>query len=337
MTPILTTSLLFLLCGGVILATGVRLSRYGDVIAEKTGLGGMWIGVLMMSAVTSLPELVAGASAVALFDAPELAVGDIAGSCLFNLLILAFLDFGERVPLSARIHQGHVLVAGFGLVQLGFAAFSMLAGANAPAIGWLGLSSVAFVAIHVLAIRMMFTAERHRQQSSPRDEGTRHAEMSLRRAVWLYVANAAGLVAAAVFLPGLGERLAAETGLDQSFVGSLFLAVSTSLPEVVVSVAAARIGAVDLAVGNLLGSNIFNIAILGVDDLLYRPGPLLASVSSVHVLSLVSAMIMTAIAVIGITYRAQRKRFRLSWEASAMIAVYVSAIGLVWQLSGSPN
>jgi cation:H+ antiporter len=328
------TILLFVACGAVILATGIRLSRYGDVIAEKTGLGGMWIGVLLMSAVTSLPELIAGASAVAIFETPEIAMGDIAGSCMFNLAILAFLDFRDPLPLSARIHQGHVLVAAFGLLQVGLATLSILAGRHAPAIGWVGLSSAAFLAIHALAIRMMFTAERARLNAPTVAEvlDARYGDLTLSRAAWMYAANAVVLVAAATFLPGLGERLAAETGMTQSFVGSVFLAASTSMPEVVISVAAARIGAVDLAVGNLFGSNVFNVAILGLDDVLYRPGPLLAAVSGAHALTLVSAMLMTAIAIIGLTYRAQKKRFRLSWEAMGMLGVYTAGLALLWRL-----
>lgn len=152
----------FCAASAVVLITGIRLSRYGDVIAEKTGLGGMWIGVLLMSAVTSLPELVSGASAVVWFDAPDIAVGDIVGSCLFNLAILAVLDFREPVPLSVRIHQGHVLVAAFGLVQLGLVALAILAGQALPSVGWIGASSFLFLGIHALAMRMMFTADRPR-------------------------------------------------------------------------------------------------------------------------------------------------------------------------------
>lgn len=155
MSGIVSTLVLFAVCGALVLASGIRLSRYGDVIAEKTGLGGMWVGVLLMSAVTSLPELVSGASAVTLVGAPEIAVGDIAGSCMFNLAILAFLDFRQPVPLSARIHQGHVLVAAFGLLQLGVAALAIATGTRGMALGWIGVESVLFLLIDVLAMRMI--------------------------------------------------------------------------------------------------------------------------------------------------------------------------------------
>lgn len=321
----------FALCAAIVVLAGVRLSKYGDAIAEKTGLGGMWVGVLMLSVITSLPELVSGMSAVLVFDAPDIAVGDIAGSCLFNLAILAALDFREQQPLSARIHQGHVLVAGFGLVQLGLAALAMLAGRDAPAIGWIGLQSVAFLVIHVLAIRMMFAAERTRLGSAEPVLGDRHYEhLSMVQVGRRFAASAAVLTGAAVFLPGLAERLAEATGMSDSFVGSLFLAAATSMPEVVVSTAAARIGAIDMAVANLFGSNVFNIAVLGLDDVLYVRGPILAVVSDAHLVTLVSAMLMTAIAVIGVTYRAQRKYWRLSWDALAMLAVYAGGLGLLW-------
>jgi cation:H+ antiporter len=119
------------------------------------------------------------------------------------------------------------------------------------------------------------------------------------------------------------------TGLGESFVGSLFVAASTSMPEVVVSVAAARIGALDMAVGNLFGSNLFNMAVLGFDDLLYTRGSVLAAVEPVHLVSLTAAIVMTAIAIIGLTYRAGHKRFRLSWDGFGIAAAYVLAIFLL--------
>jgi cation:H+ antiporter len=268
----------FAFCTLLIVLSGVRLSRYGDVIAEKTGMGGTWVGVLLMAAVTSLPELVTGASAVILYDLPEIAAGDVIGSCMFNLLILAFLDFRDPNPLSAHIHQRHTLSAGFGLLLLGLAMLALVAGARAPSIGWIGLHSLVFLAVYVFAMRTIFVFERaHLTDVAEKLTGEiRYADITLRRASALYAASAAVLVAAAIMLPGAAEKLAEETGLGQSFVGSLFVAASTSMPEVVVSIAAARLGALDMAAGNLFGSNIFNIAVLGLDDILYTNGPILA-------------------------------------------------------------
>jgi cation:H+ antiporter len=322
-------------CALLILVSGIRLSRYGDVLAEKTGLGGTWIGVLVMAGVTSLPELVTGASAVALFDVADIAAGDAIGSCMFNLLILAFLDARHPVPLSTRIHQGHVLSAAFGVLLLGIAAGALLAGPNAPALGWVAVHSLVFIGVYALAMRLIFYFERARiaEVVETAQEAARYDEITLRGAVVRYTAWALVLVAAAAYLPGAAERLSVLTGLEQSFVGSLLVAGSTSLPEVVVSIAAVRMGAVDMAAANLFGSNLFNVAVLGIDDLVYARGVLLADVSRAHLVTLVAAMTMTAIAIIGLTYRARRKRYRFSWDALAIVAVYVVSVLLLKRLA----
>jgi cation:H+ antiporter len=324
----------FVGCTALILLSGVRLSRYGDIIAKKTGLGGTWIGVVLLAAVTSLPELITGASAIAIFEANDIAAGDAIGSCMFNLVILAFLDFRHPAPLSASIHQGHVLAAAFGLVQLGLAGLAVLAGPSGPVVGWIGVQSVLFLGVYVFAVRTIFVYERrrHAELAEELTGEIRYGGVTLRRAAALYAANAAVLVVAAAVLPGVGERLAAETGLNRSFVGSLFVAASTSMPEVVVSVAAARMGAIDMAAGNLFGSNLFNVAVLGIDDVIYTGGSFLAVVSRQHLVTLTSASVMTAIAIIGLTYRAQKKRFRLSWDAIAIVAVYLTGTLLLARL-----
>ena len=113
----------FLMCAAVIFFAGTRLSKYGDVIAEKSGLGRTWIGVILMASVTSLPELITGFSSVVVFDLPNIAAGDVLGSCMFNLLILAFLDFQTPgASVSSRAHHGHILTAGFGVILLSIAA-----------------------------------------------------------------------------------------------------------------------------------------------------------------------------------------------------------------------
>jgi len=331
MTGLTLTAVLFVACTLFILLSGVRLSRYGDVIAEKTGLGGTWMGLLVMAAVTSLPELITGASSILVFDAADIAAGDAIGSCMFNLVILSFLDFRNPVPLSARIHQGHVLAAAFGIVLLGVAMLAMAAGTRAPMLGWLGLHSVVILMGYAFAMRTIFAFERTRLAALAEEIAgeIRHGDLTLRAAILRFAGAALVLVGAAAVLPGAGERLAVQTGLGQSFVGSLFVAASTSLPEVVVSVAAARMGAMDMAVGNLFGSNLFNLAVLGLDDALYTRGSVLAAVSPVHMVSLTTAMIMTAIAIVGVTYRASRKRYRLSWDAFAIVAAYIIGASLL--------
>ena len=142
------------------------------------------------------------------------------------------------------------------------------------------------------------------------------------------------MVGAALWLPRLGAELAAQTGLGEAFVGSLFIAITTSLPEIVVSLSAVRIGAIDLGVGNVLGSNLFNLVILGIDDVLYRPGSLLVAADASHTIAVVAVVTMNALFLIGMTYRVMTKRFAIAWDTGAMAAVYVAAVALAYLLRG---
>jgi cation:H+ antiporter len=330
------TWLLFLGCAAVILVAGTRLSRHADVLAEKTGLGRTWIGIVLLSTVTSLPELATGASSVLLHDLPDIAAGDVIGSCMVNILLLTFLDFGHRQPLSSRVHQGHVLSAGFGILLIGLATMALMAGPRAPAVGWIGLPSLLLLGLYLLAMRAVFVHERSRMAAiaAGRDgaDALMYEELSKVRSMLRFGAYAIALIAAAAYLPALGDEIAAMTGLGHTFVGTLFIAISTSLPELVVSAAALRLGAADMAVGNLFGSNLFNIAVLGIDDLLYTRGPLFAAVSGTHALSAVAAMTMTAAAVLGLTYRARVKGFYASWDALGIAAIYLFAISALYMM-----
>lgn len=318
----------------VIVFAGVRLARYGDVLGEKTGLGRSWIGVVLLAATTSLPELFTGFGATALAPLPDIAVGDVLGSCMFNLLILSFMDAIQPEPLSARAHQGHALSIGFGTVLIGIAGLGLAAGDRLPPLGWIGLYSPSLIFLYFVSMRVIFTHEQKRRAREIQEvaEELRYQDISLRTAAIQYAIAAVLVVAAALWLPRLGAELARETGLGEAFVGSLFIAVTTSLPEIVVSLAAVRIGALDLGIANVLGSNLFNLLILGLDDLWYRDGQLLASVSTSHGAAIPAIVTMNGLFLIGLTYRVMTKRFAVAWDTGAIAAVYAAAVGLSYAL-----
>jgi cation:H+ antiporter len=319
----------------VIVFAGVRLARYGDVIGEKSGLGRSWIGVVLLAATTSLPELFTGFGATALASLPDIALGDVLGSCMFNLLILSLMDAVQPEPISARAHQGHALSIGFGLLLIGVAGLGLTADHRLPALGWIGLYSPLLIVLYFVAMRVLFTHEQQRRARETREvaEELQYAGTSLRSAVVHYGVAAAVVVAAALWLPQLGAELARQTGLGQAFVGSLFIAITTSLPEIVVSLAAVRIGALDLGIGNVLGSNLFNLLILGLDDLFYRQGPLMADASPVHGVSVAAIVVMNALFLIGLTHKVMTKRFVVAWDTGAIAAAYVVAVALSYLLT----
>ena len=326
----------FLLCSAVIIYCGTKLSRYGDVIAEKTGLGRAWIGLILVSSVTSLPELFIGLSSVTVAKTPDIAMGDIMGSCVFNLALIALLDILHGPgPIFAKAEHGHIISAGFGIILIGFACLSLLAGRSLPPLGHVGLYVPAIIAIYAIGVRRIFLFEKRRLDKFADEmaKTIQYDHLPLKMAVVNYVAFAVVIIAAAVWLPVVGDELARATGLGDSFMGTVLIAMTTSLPEMVVSVSALRIGATDMAIANLFGSNMFNLVILAVDDIFYLPGPLLWDVSSNHLVTGFIAVVMAGIAIVSLTYRLEKKTMlRLSWDAVAILLAYVLNVYLAFVL-----
>ncbi|HUU74100.1 MAG TPA: sodium:calcium antiporter [Burkholderiales bacterium] len=317
----------FAICVAVITIAGYRLSIYGSVIADRTGMGDTLVGLVLIAAVTSLPELITGVSAVTLTDVPDIAIGSLLGSCVFNLALLVILDFLYREQsVYSKAHQGHVLSAGFGIVVIGFTGFSVLENAVGvlPSLGPVGIYTPVIIVSYLLATRTVFRYERDHRAEFVEEATGRRPEVTLRMAVIQYTVAALVVIAAGAWLPMIGARMASEMGWQQSFVGTLFIAFATSMPELVVTITALRLGALNMAIGNLLGSNLFNIAILAIVDLVYLKGPILSHVSNVHAVSAMSAMIMTGIFVIGLFYRAQTRLYRtVGWASLMLLSVYL--------------
>ncbi|MCU0394582.1 MAG: hypothetical protein MUF29_01635 [Chitinophagaceae bacterium] len=321
----LTTTIAgFSICAAVIFFAGKRLSHYGDLLAEKTGMGKAWIGLLLMSAVTSLPELMVGISSAAIVRSADLAVGDIMGSCAFNLGILSVMDafVPRRETLLSRVSQSQILAAAFGMILIALAAAGIFLDKDIVLTPFIGVNSLLFALLYFVALRVIF---RYQQSHPAAESAPVHDTVSLTlpQVVRRYVLYALLIIAAALFLPYFAEHLAEQTRLGKTFTGTLFLAASTSLPEIAVSVAAVRMGSIDMAVGNLFGSNIFNVFILFIDDLFYAPGHLLKDASESHLLSALAVLVMSGIAIIGITFKSKGKRFLLAWDTLLIFAVYI--------------
>lgn len=328
----------FIGCSAIIVVCGTNLSRYGDVIAEKTGMGRAWIGLILMAGVTSLPELITGISSVTLANTPDIALGDVMGSCVFNLAIIALMDLLHGPgPIFRKAEHGHTLSAGFGLILIGIASLSILAGQSLPAIGHIGLSTPAIIVVYFIGMRSIFLYQKRKIAAHAGEIAGRllYKDVTTKTAVIRYALNAGVIIVAATGLPFLGDRIAETTGLGASFIGSILIAMTTSLPELVVSIAALRIGAADMAIANLFGSNMFNIFILALDDIAFIKGPLLSHVSLNHVVTGFMAVVMTGIAIVSLAYRLEKRTvLRLGWDALALLLAFIVNILLLYALRG---
>ena len=324
MTPLLPW-LEFAFCGALIAMAGPVLTHYGDVIARLTGLSRTWIGLVLLATATSLPELFTGISAVTVAAAPNIAVGDALGSCVFNLVMLVLLDeLSREEPMYRRIDQGHILTAGFGVILIGAAGALVLLSRDGLNFQFLHISIYTpfIIVLYLVAMRAAFVYERRAPR--PPDMIKSDPDMTLSRALIRYGLAAAVVAAAGSWLPFIGRDIAEVMGWQTSFVGTLLIAGATSLPELVVAISALRLGAVDMAIGNLLGSNLFDVLILAADDIAYRDGPLLSSVSPAHAISAFAAVIMSGIFIVAMLFKPEtRVRGTIGWVSLALLLVYL--------------
>ena len=334
--------LLFFFSAGVIVIAGTALSRYGDEIAEHTGLGGLWIGVLLMAGATSLPELFTSMSA-AWLEAPDLAAGDLFGAVMTNMLTLGLIDLAYRhrqVWRQATLE--HALAAALAMVLTGLAALFVLLRLNWSLWG-VGLDTLALAGIYLLGMRVVYRQEDVKRQERQRDRVVeameaeavgRGSRRALRRASFGFIVAAGALLIAAPLLAGSAKTIASETGISTTFLGSTLVAVVTSLPELVSSLAAVRLGAYDLAVGNLYGSNAFNMAALFAADVAYRQGPLLSAVDQAHIVTALWGILLMNLGLMGIIYRAEKRYVLIEPDSMLMLVGVALGFWLLYRFSG---
>lgn len=332
--------MVFVASAAVIVYAGTKLSKYGDQIANLTGLGGLWIGVVLMAGATSLPEIFTDVSA-ALMGAPDIAAGDLFGSNMANMLILGIVDLMHR---QKRVWQHaafeHALSAGLAMFLTALAGFFVLYGLDVKH-GGIGLGSMLLLLFYIFGMRLVFRQERvkwrqreqekvseHQASKEPDHKGKRDA---LRRAILGFTAAALGLLIAAPFLAGSASAIAEQSGVSSTFIGTSLVGITTSLPELVTALAAVRLGAFDLAVGNLFGSNAFNMAAFFFVDVAYRSGPLFNAISNGHAMAALWSILLMSTALMGIIYRVEQRYLLIEPDSFMIILGYCLGLWLLFQ------
>jgi cation:H+ antiporter len=324
--------LAFIASALIVVAAGVALTRAADAIGEASGIGRAWIGAVLLACATSLPEIATDVSAVRM-HAPDLAAGDLFGSSLANMLILAVIDQASRqgsVLRGAALENGLIACLAILLNTLG-ALFVL----TQPRTTILGVSpeSILLLLVYLAGTRAVYR-NGARQVAKPPSAAPLRKRTSaprLKRTIAVF-AGAAGLIAAASpVLAWSLKHIAELSGLGSTFIGTWLLGLSTSLPEFVTSYAAVRVGALDLAVGNLFGSNSFNMVIFLLLDLATPSGSIFAALSPIHAISGTLAVVLMSLGLAGILYRAERRFLMLEPDSALMLAGYALSIWIVYE------
>lgn len=331
-------SLLFVAAAAVLVWAGTSLARTGDQIAERTRLGGLLVGMLLMAGATSLPEIatVMGAAAV---GAPNLAIGSLFGSSMANMAILAILALAHhraQVWTSVELEQSRVATIAILLTALAATGVATPVGLR---LGWVGLDSLLIVLTYIAAVAWIHRSPRSRYSpaepaSAPRESpGDALDRLSFRAIVWRFLLAALVILVAGPAAALAGEGIVRTSGLSETFVGVVLLAVATSLPELLASLGAIRIGAFDMAVGNLFGSNAFNMVVVVFADLAYLPGPILSAADPAQIVAAVASIALMAIPLAAIVHGRETTIRRFEPDAMILLLGYLVALVLI---AGSP-
>jgi len=274
-----------------------------------------------------MPEMATGISSAALVDSPDLAFGTLIGSVCFNLTIVAILDAinKQRIPTLSQVSSRQLPGARWGITLIIVAGLGLYLAPRVavPSIGWLSLPGALLLVMYPLAVRQILMAERRHTAGEPQESTTRYAHLSLRGVLLRFYLAAAVVVAAGVWLSFTGDKIAEVTGWGTSFVGNLFLAIATSAPEIIVSISAVRMGVPDIALGDILGANMLDTAMVGLVDLFYVRGSILAATSPANLVVVIAAIIETILVAFAISRpRDNYVIGRISWYGPLLIAIY---------------
>ncbi|GAA0467952.1 sodium:calcium antiporter [Alkalibacillus silvisoli] len=279
----------FFLAAAIVVFAAIKLNDYGDQISKQTAMSGAMVGGLLIAGATSLPELTTSVTAVYI-DNVDIAVGNMLGSNVFNLLILAFVDlFYRKKQVFNQLNTNNFLPSTiFGIALTSIAIGAMILDYQITLFN-IGFEMFILVGLYMISVKLF-------EQEEARDEIKGQSNSTpLNKVIRYFVFSAIIVLIAGSILSISGDLLAEQTGINSSFVGSVLIAASTSLPELVAVIAAYKIGNYAIAIGAILGSNLFNLLLLAFTDAFYQQGPILQGVSSSMIIIAFLSLVMMLI------------------------------------------
>jgi cation:H+ antiporter len=324
----------FLISAALITYAATQLAKYGDAIAIRTRMGGMLVGMLLLAGATSLPEVLTTISAL-YQGVPDLAAGNLFGSNMFNMFMLAILDlvhYKHRILRKAAMK--HALSGSLTVLMIALAVFFIMADLPLQ-IGWVGADSLGMILVYFLGMSLI-QAESRQHAGKLVEQPIPEGVPTLRRGVIGFGLAALALVIVTPWMVSSSAHIAEITGLGATFVGTTLVAIVTSLPELVTTIAAARMGADDMAIGNLFGSNMFNMFALGLTDLFFLQGRFLSVIDPSFLVVGMIGLLMTVMGLIGNLARLERRFLFVELDALALMLTYVAATWLLYSRSIVP-
>ena len=335
--PLWAALSVFAVTAGVIAAAGTVMARVADRLADRTGLGEAITGGLLLGASTSLSGFITSVSTAAQ-GFPDLALSNAVGGIAVQTAFLAIADITYRranlehaAASVTNLTQGALLIA---LLSLPLVAGQM------PSWTLLGCHPVSFLILigYLFGMRLVRQTQREPLWGPTQTEETRLdspdepfggrrtlAFLLLRFSVLLVIVGFAGYA-----LGQSGIALSRKTGLSETIVGTLLMAISTSLPELVTTLAAVRRGALTLAVGGIIGGNSFDVILIAASDIAYRPGSIYHAASGQLSFVIALTILMTGVLLLGLLRREKYGFANIGFESLLILLIYFGGTALLF-------
>jgi cation:H+ antiporter len=343
--PLWINLLLFFVSAAAVWAAGTRLAGYVDGIAKKTGMGQAFTGMLLLGGITSLAEISTVTTSAYTGNA-ALAVNNLLGSAAINVLLLAIADavLGRDALTSVVAKPATILQGVLGMILL--AVLSAIIAVGDVAFVGVGLGSSLLLILCIGAIWLASGYE-HRHvwtvvgaENSERGHGhdghvAAPSPLSLRGLVFRTIGAALVIAAAGFVLSQSGDAIARQTGLGANLIGLVLVGFATSLPELSTIVAALRRKRYEMAMGDIFGTNLFNISLIFLADLAYGQGPVLRQAGPFEAVASLLALVLTGIFILGLLERRDKTVLHMGYDSLAAIVVFLAGLALLYSLTPS--
>ncbi len=340
---------------------GVKLSKYADEIIDKTGISEVFIGTLGLAVITSLPEVATTISAT-LANNVSLAINNLFGSIALQVLVLAVADaFIKGTSLSGSLENP---VSRFQAICLSFllsaAAIAILY--EDIAIFHVGLWSVVLFCLYLALFYLINYFKRMKwwltepeeresigkvkaivskrmeeiKEDDTEEEGDsgeeKLSDVVMSKLGLFFLLSAMGILAGGYFVANSADVIAERTGIGSSFMGYFFVGLTTSLPELSTTISAAKLKRYRMAFSNIFGTNLLNVGLVLLADLLYLEGPALDEVGNFAAAGAVLGILLTSLYQIGLTIKYKKTFFRLGFDSILVIIFYIIGATILFNM-----
>ncbi|MBU0677783.1 MAG: hypothetical protein KJ626_06670 [Verrucomicrobia bacterium] len=335
----------FILSGLAVLFLATKLSKFCDALEKKTVVSAVWIGAVFLAIVTSLPEAVASIGSAVMEGAMNLGIGNLCGSNTFNLLIIVLLDaISGQGPLLRQVQSQMIIPAAGGTILMGLVvavtAFHLTPSSTAWA-PWAGAAFSLLIFGSYIVLGHITSKESGIPETAEAVEvpgkEARIYNYTVRQIVGRLAMYSTALVLASFWLLKVCDTMAVtpivigehQLLLGRTVTGAFLLSMATSFPELFVSISAFRLGQTNMAVANVLGSNMVNMSFIPIMHLFAWSGGFYNQIESSSIIILCISMLMTCILMLGLLLRSKKSFLTLGWESVCMLAVYAGGAALV--------